>query len=31
MIDPERDLPVKQQAEALGISRSSIYYRPRPV
>jgi putative transposase len=31
MIDSEHDLPVKQQAEALGISRSSIYYRPRPV
>ena len=31
MIDPEHDLPVKQQAEALGISRSSVYYRRRPV
>ena len=31
MIDPEYDLPVKQQAEALGISRSSVYYQPRPV
>ena len=31
MIDPEHDLPVKQQAEALGISRSSVYYRGRPV
>jgi putative transposase len=31
MIDPEHDLPVKQQAEALGISRSSVYYQPRPV
>jgi putative transposase len=31
MIDPEHDLPIKQQAVALGISRSSIYYQPRPV
>jgi putative transposase len=31
MIDPEHDLPVKQQAEALGISRSSVYYQARPV
>ena len=31
MIDPEHGLAVKQQAEALGISRSSVYYQPRPV
>ena len=31
MIDPEHDLPIKQQAVALGISRSSVYYHPRPV
>ena len=31
MIDPEHDLPIKQQAEALGISRSGVYYKPRPV
>jgi putative transposase len=31
MIDPEHDLPIKQQAEALGISRSSVYYEPRPI
>ena len=31
MIDPEHDLPLKQQAEALGISRSSVYYEPRPI
>ena len=31
MIDPEHDLPIKQQAEALGICRSSVYYQPRPV
>ena len=31
MIDPAHDLPIKQQAEALVISRSSVYYRARPV
>ena len=31
MIDPEHDLPIKQQAEALCISRSTVYYQPRPV
>ena len=31
MIDPEHDLPITQQAEALGISRSTVYYQPRPV
>jgi putative transposase len=31
MIDPEHDLPIKRQAEALGISRSTVYYEPRPV
>lgn len=31
MIDPQHDLPITQQAEALGISRSTVYYRPRPV
>ena len=31
MIDPEHDLPIKQQAKALGISRSTVYYEPRPV
>jgi putative transposase len=31
MIDPEHDLPIKQQATALGISRGSVYYMPRPV
>jgi hypothetical protein len=24
MIDPEHDLPIKQQAELLGISRSTV-------
>jgi putative transposase len=31
MIDPEHDLAVKKQAAVLGISRSSVYYRPRPI
>jgi putative transposase len=31
MIEPEHDLSIKQQAEALAISRSSVYYQPRPV
>ena len=31
MIDREHDLPITKQAEALNISRSSVYYLPRPV
>ena len=31
MIDPEHDLPIKRQAEALEISRSTVYYQPRQV
>ena len=31
MIDPEHDLSLKRQAEVLDISRSSVYYRQRPV
>ena len=31
MIDPEHDLPIQQQAEVLAISRSTVYYQPRPV
>ena len=31
MIDPEHGLPIKQQAEVLGISRSTVYYEPRPI
>jgi len=31
MIDPEHDLPIKQQAEVLGISRSTVYYEPRSI
>src|SRR3546814_12010378 len=31
MIDREHELPVKRQAELLQLSRSGLYYRPRPV
>jgi putative transposase len=31
MIDRTHDLPITRQAIALGISRSGIYYTPRPV
>lgn len=31
MIDQNHELPVKRQAEVLGISRSSVYYVPQPV
>ena len=31
MIDRQHDLSITKQAEALGISRSSVYYSPRPV
>jgi len=31
MIDRAHDLPVKRQAQLLELSRSSVYYRPRPV
>lgn len=30
MIDREHDLPITKQAEALNISRGSVYYLPRP-
>jgi hypothetical protein len=30
MIDPEHDLSIKRQAEVLEISRSTVYYEPRP-
>jgi putative transposase len=30
MIDREHDLPISKQAEALNISRGSVYYLPRP-
>jgi putative transposase len=31
MIDRAHDLPISKQVEALGISRGSVYYLPRPV
>ena len=31
MITKTHRLPLARQAAALGVSRSSIYYRPRPV
>jgi len=31
MIDPEHDLPIQKQARVLKISRSTVYYQPRPV
>ena len=31
MIDRAHDLPIKRQAEVLEISRSTVYYEPRPV
>jgi putative transposase len=31
MIDRDHDLPLKRQAEVLSLSRSTLYYQPRPV
>jgi putative transposase len=31
MIDRHHDLPVKRQAELVGVSRGSVYYLPKPV
>ena len=31
MIDREHKLPISRQARALGVSRGSVYYKPRPV
>ncbi len=31
MIDRNHPLPISKQAKAIGISRGSVYYRPRPV
>ena len=31
MISPEHKLPIRRQAEVLEISRSTVYYHPRPV
>jgi putative transposase len=31
MINPEHKLSIRRHAELLEISRSTVYYRPRPV
>ena len=31
MIDPAHELPISKQAKALGISRGSVYYVPKPL
>lgn len=31
MIDSDHALPIARQAKALGVARSSVYYKPRPV
>ena len=31
MIDRKHQLPIKRQAELLGISRGAVYYHPEPV
>jgi putative transposase len=31
MIDRNHPFPISKQAKAVGISRGSIYYQPRPV
>ena len=31
MIERDHELPVKRQAQLLGISRGSVYYEPEPV
>jgi len=31
MIAPAHELPISKQAKALGISRGSVYYVPKPV
>lgn len=31
MIDRQHHLPLRKQAAALGFSRGSVYYLPRPV
>lgn len=31
MIDRDHDLPIARQAKSLNISRSAVYYKPRPV
>lgn len=31
MIERDHELPIKRQAELLGISRGSVYYHPEPI
>ena len=31
MIEREHELPIKRQAELLGISRGTVYYHPEPI
>jgi putative transposase len=31
MIDRSHALPIRRQADELGLCRSTVYYRPRPV
>jgi hypothetical protein len=31
MIDRSHDLPIARQPKALGVARSTVYYKPRPV
>ena len=31
MIDRDHELPIKRQAELMGISRGSVYYHPEPI
>ena len=31
MIDRDHELPLRRQAEVLQLSRSTLYYEPRPV
>jgi putative transposase len=31
MIDRSHDLPIARQAKILNISRSNVYYEPRPI
>ena len=31
MIEPDHALPLKRQAELVGISRGTVYYQPQPV
>jgi putative transposase len=31
MIDGDHELPIARQAKALGVARSSVYYKPQPV